>query len=284
MNIRHSECTFWQALRPFSLVVALVACGTGLALAVREAPVLWWQVLLVLVGGMLLQAGVNLINDYADLKERVLNADQQRVIRRNFSRGLVCFLGASVIGIWFSYHAGDAFLLLCAVGLLGALGYTVQPVNYKARGLGVVLVFWLMGVLMVLGSYVAVREVWSTEVVWLSVPVSLLVSALLLSNELRDYEADRAQQIATLVVRIGFERGQQLFTGLIVSAGLSVVLLALWQASFWLLLPLLAFFAAPAVLALSGQAASLRVRLPPLTGRLLLLFGVLYIAALLLSR
>ena len=276
-DISKSKYSFMHALRPFSFAVALVACGAGVALAWVEG---WHDpasILLVFLGGILLQAGVNLINDYSDLSEKsALLSTQTDAIQRNFKIGLVCFVVAVAIGLWFVYQVGFVFFILCVAGLFGALGYTLKPVNYKTRGLGVVLVFWLMGVFMVLGSYLAITGRWNTDVIWFSIPVSLLVSLLLLSNELRDYEADKRANIQTLVVRLGYQKGSLIYKALVSAVGLSVMLLAWWCHQPWLLSGLLAFVFLPRLMGLLRADASERGPLTSGSGRMLMVFGVLY--------
>ncbi|SIS79565.1 prenyltransferase [Neptunomonas antarctica] len=276
-NIRKDKYKFSQALRPFSFAVALVACGAGLSLAWVDGSHDPVKTLLVLLGGVLLQAGVNLINDYSDLSENVaLNSIQALAIKRNFRIGLICFVMATCIGVWFVYQVGAAFLVLCFAGLIGALGYTLKPLNYKSRGLGVILVFWLMGVLMVVGSYLALAGQWNSDVVLFSIPISLLVSLLLLSNELRDFEADRKAHIHTLVVRMGYAKGRLLYKLIISAVALNVILLAWWFNQFWLLSALLAFVLVPGLFTLLQVDAAKRGPLTSGSGRLLLVFGVLF--------
>lgn len=275
---------FIRALRPFSFPVALVTCLIGILLAALQQPIDLISAVLVLVGGVLLQAGVNLINDHADIRllrqqpgqEGLINA-----IRYNFRCGMLCFLLAAVIGFHFVVEQGMGFLLLCVLGLVGALGYTLSPVNYKSRGLGVVLVFWLMGVLMIAGSALAMGAQLNTTLLLQTVPVSLLVSLLLLSNELRDYESDHQDGLYTLTVRIGYAASVRLYLILLASAYLmAVALLALGllPGALWLLPSLLLVF--KPVRLLRG-APDQRRPLTPATARLLLGFGGLFCVALL---
>lgn len=273
-----------RALRPFSFAVALLACGTGCLLAWLWAEATAFNIVLAMAGGVLLQAGVNLINDHADLQDIPhLNSGEKRAIRRNFRLGLVFFALAALVGFWFVYQVGSGFFWLCLVGLAGALGYTLKPVNYKARGLGVVLVFWLMGVLMVSGCYLAVAGHYHWQVLPVSLPISLLVALLLLSNEIRDFEADKTAGIATLTVKKGQLFSCWLFKMLGLATALTLLGLALWYQSFWLLLPQLALVAIVRLLPLLKAPAAARRSLPPNVGRILLVFGVLYNLALYLS-
>lgn len=275
--------TFIGAVRPFSFPVALVTCSIGLLLAWQQGAFSLMQALLVLAGGVLLQAGVNLINDYSDLSLLRRYSDSEwkvRAVQRHFRLGMACFLLASAIALYFVSVRGTGFLVLCLLGLLGALGYTLKPINYKSRGLGVVLVFWLMGVMMISGSALALGAPLTPALLLQSVPVSLLVALLLLSNELRDFESDSRDGHATLTVRAGYRFSVRLYVLLLALAYvLSVLLLALGllPGGLWLLLSL-PLVSRPVCL-LRAPAAERRP-LTPATARLLLGFGVLFCLAL----
>ncbi len=270
------------ALRPFSLVVALVSCGLGIQLAGPQGSVEISLAVAVMLSGLLLQCGVNLINDRADLvflrpaTPRLARARRQ--IETNFRAGIACFVIAAAIGLGIAWVSGIAVLALGFVGVFGAYAYTQEPFNYKRRGLGVVFVFVLMGVLMVQGAYLAISGEFSLKVLWHSLPLSCMVSLLLLSNELRDYEKDSARGIRTLSVAIGFDNAVRLYWMLIAAVclltGLAIAAGEL-SPSPWLLLPL------PLLPLLRYYlAASDRRPLTPWSGRLLLLFGLGYALAL----
>ncbi len=274
--------TFVAALRPFSLVVAMVSCGLGILLAAPSSGPEIALAAAVLISGVLLQCGVNLINDRADLQficpltPKMVKIRRQ--IERNFLVGIACFAVAAVIGLGIALQAGLAVAVIGLVGIFGAYAYTQEPFNYKRRGLGVVFVFVLMGVLMVQGAYIAISGGFSLRVLLHSLPISCLVSLLLLSNELRDYERDAADGIRTLCVSIGVANAVRLYWLLIAAAYLltaSTVLAGELRPSAWPLLPLLLLPAIGRVLA-TGE----RRPLTPLTGRFLLLFGLGYALAL----
>ncbi|MCW8886314.1 MAG: prenyltransferase [Motiliproteus sp.] len=274
---------FIQAARPFSLVVALINGGVALALAQRFDQFDGLRAGLVILACVLLQLAVNLINDLADLKltaGQAVSPDCAQQIRINGRRGAACFLVAFFIACYLIVETGWPLLLLCVLGLLGALGYTLEPINYKRRGLGVVLVFWMMGVLFVSGGYLAITGQWSLKVVALSLPVSLLTSLLLLSNEIRDYHSDKGQQVATLTVRLGLDSGIRLFWLLV--GGCYLICLALyfqgWLMMLWPLILSLLFL--PLLKRLMNNR-SLITQLPPRTGAFFLVFGLGYISGLL---
>ncbi|TVQ69364.1 MAG: prenyltransferase [Oceanospirillales bacterium] len=277
---------FSKALRPFSFPVAIIACLVGIAAAYADG---FWNPLsvsLILFAGVLLQAGVNLINDHADLPllfgaDPLLKLSRDRV-GFNFKIGMLCFLIAAVIGFYLISITGLSLLLISVVGLLGALGYTVAPINYKNRGLGVVMVFWLMGVLMITGSYLAAGASFNWSIVWLSLPISCLVSLLLLSNELRDYERDINDGLSTLTVRLGYQSSVWLYWGLLFSALLISVALAMlgYLNHAWLLFFVLLLLPKP--FRLLHAKASERKALTPATARILLGFGAVFCLLILL--
>ncbi|WP_428033505.1 prenyltransferase [Amphritea sp.] len=271
--MQQDKYSLGRALRPFSFSVALITCLVGIVSASELPGFSYLAALMIMVAAVLLQAGVNLINDHADLQRLHSRIVRDRVIR-NFRLGLCCFLLAAAIGIYLISYAGLGLLALLMVGLAGALGYTVEPVNFKRRGLAVVLVFWLMGVLMVCGSYYILAGELSWLVFWRSLPVSLISSLLLLANEIRDIESDRAAGMRTLTVRIGLNNARKLYLLLLTSV--VIIAAALWLAGiisglWWLAsLPLIW------LLYKQQQEALGRASLPPASGRFFMLFGLLY--------
>lgn len=268
-----------RALRPFSYVVALAACGTGVVLAWDHGHGDPWLSLWVMLAGLLLQVGVNLINDAGDLPLLDGSADwhaaARRLIRRHYRYGLACFALALLIGAGFVWLRGWPLLLLGLLGLFGAFAYTTEPWNYKRRGWAVPLVFWLMGVLMVLGSYYALAGGLGDGVFLASLPVSCLVSLLLLSNEMRDLRQDRVAGVRTLSVRLGATGALRLYAGLLVAAfALALGVLPGWS-PLWLLIPGL-LLTKLALTLFKGEWQSL----PPLTGRLFAAFALGYLLAL----
>lgn len=293
-----------RASRPFSMVVAVATCLQGIILGWHDSDQPFLIAALILSGGLLLQFAVNLINDYSDLPElmqdeqiqgeqiqrgtvpdqRVNVPDQQvkmqavSLIRRNYRLGLICFALAGICGLILVLIQGIWLFVLCLVGLAGAYFYTQPPVNYKARGLGVPIVFWMMGILMIGGACYAMSGQYSWLVFVHSIPLSLLTAMLLLSNELRDYEKDRDSQIGTLTVRLGYCFSQRLYLGLVVVLWCWVVLAGLtgWHFS-WLTILALPLLRKPIQLLSVSEID--RVAITPLTGRfygafsLLLLLG-----------
>jgi 1,4-dihydroxy-2-naphthoate octaprenyltransferase len=150
------------------------------------------------------------------------------------------------------------------------------------------IVFLLMGPLMVVGSYFAITGLWATQALVLSIPVGLLVAAVLDGNEWRDISEDTRAGIVTLSSLIGREWAHYAYIALVLGAyitlGLAVVfnLLPPATALAILSLPFLAQVIRSAELGASGQARAIAM-IDLQTARLHLAFGALLVAGILLS-
>lgn len=283
-----NQYSFLKALRPFSLVVGLVSCSLGVYLAWIEGYVLVTRALLIVFAGFAAQAGINLINDLEDLglidetKEPGKSAVVQ--IKKNAGFGYWCFSVSIGIAIYLvSLHGWPLFWLITGSAIT-ALSYNLGPINFKHRGLSMIQVFLLMGILMIQGAYYSMSGNFSYTVLLHSIPISLLVALLLLSNELRDWEYDSKHGARTLTVRIGYKAAVYLYWTLLGSSYvIAIALLQLYKLGssghpltiIFLVLPL--FVLRPIIKAIK---ASTRPELTPLTGRFFLIFGVSYMLAL----
>ena len=269
-----------RALRPFSFAVAGVTSLTGIVAAAGAAEIIWLQAFSLLCAAVLLQAGVNLINDYSDLPLLAGDSRSYELIRKNVRIAIICFGLAAAVAVYFITIRGWPALLLTLIGVLGALGYTLEPVNLKRRGYAVAAVFWLMGVLMVCGVYYFLTGRVDGQIIRQAIPVSLLTSLLLLANEIRDYETDKAQQCKTLSVRRGLKNAVVLYR-----KGLAVLLVSCLLLYFigdlqriWPLL--LCVPRALLLVPMAGLGQHARRYFPSVTGRFFLLFGLLYLTTL----
>jgi len=275
---------FLTALRPFSLIVAIAVCGLGVSLALLEGFSNTPLVVLVIFTGIILQIAVNLMNDHRDLLDQSLSLQHQDEIKRNSRIGLGLMLLVVLIGCYMVSIRGWPLLLLGLLGLLGAWGYTGSVINYKARGLGVILVFLLMGILLIGGSYYVISGTYHWAVLWLSIPFSLLSSLLLLSNELRDFEQDSSDGVRTLCVRLGYNVGKKLYYGLVILLYSFSVLLYLSDLLNGVITLMLSAFVVFQPLKLLTASHRERQRLTPLTGRFYFVYSSVFIATTWLPR
>ncbi len=122
--------------------------------------------------------------------------------------------------------------------------YTGGPRPYGYEGLGEVFVFLFFGVVAVVGSYYVQVQALPWEAFVESVPVGLLVAAILVVNNLRDIETDRRVGKRTLAVRLGRARTRVMFSTMVLVAYLVAPLpwvfgsMSAWLFLCWLTVPL----------------------------------------------
>jgi 1,4-dihydroxy-2-naphthoate octaprenyltransferase len=229
----------------------------------------------VVLAGLLLQAGVNLINDHADLDRRQHEDEVRRRIVRNARLGVAAIAVACLIGLWLVSQRGWPLLALGLVGVVGLWGYASDPINLKARGLGLPAVFLLTGMLMVAGAFYAVAGSMSAPVLLWSLPFSAFAALLLLANELRDVESDRVDGHRTFTVRAGYDAAVRLYRGLALAIGLLTVLLAVAFGPLYLAIAVLPLGLLP--LGLLREASEGRRPLAQRTGRVYALYSACFL-------
>jgi 1,4-dihydroxy-2-naphthoate octaprenyltransferase len=288
----------WEILRPFAYTASVIPVLAGGALAYVNGGFSLAPFLAALLGGVLLHSGTNIVNEIYDVRQGIDTITSPRAShalvkgrlteRAAFVAAALAFALAVVVGLYLVALRGPAIVVLGVIGLVGGWGYTAPPLQYKYRALGVPLVFLLMGPLMVAGTYFAVTGTWSVDALILSVPVGLLVAAILHGNEWRDIGEDTRAGIVTLSSRIGREWAHYSYVALVLGAyitlGLAVAFGLLPPATLLAIvsLPFLAQVVRSAELGASGQARAIAM-IDLQTARLHLAFGTLLVLGVLLS-
>ncbi len=216
--------TLWAATAP-------VVVGT--ALAVRDEVFRWDGFLVTLFGALCIQIGVNFANDVADAGRGV---DNERRIgpRRAVATGLltarqmwggitIAFGLAAVAGLYLVFLAGPWILVIGAASVLAALGYTNGPVPYGYRGLGELSVFVFFGLVATVGTRFVFDRTTPAPAWYAGIAMGALASAILIANNVRDIDNDRATGKRTLVVMLGRRAAQGLYVAAIVAPFATIV-------------------------------------------------------------
>ncbi|HEX6201097.1 MAG TPA: 1,4-dihydroxy-2-naphthoate polyprenyltransferase [Thermoanaerobaculia bacterium] len=278
------------AARPKTLAAAVAPVAVGTAVAYDQGGFAPLPALGCLLTALLLQVGANFANDYFDF---VHGADTEERIgpARAVATGLLTpgemragtvavFALAGLGGVYLALVAGWPLVVIGLASIAAAVGYTAggrRSIGYL--GLGDVTVFVFFGLAAVAGTAYVQLLSWPAEALWAAVPVGCLAVAILVVNNYRDADTDRASGKRTLAVRLGrgFARGEYLALLALAFAAPALHWAAGWDGPWvllaWLSLPL----AVPPVRKLLG-----RVEGPALnralgeTARLMVAFGALY--------
>jgi len=240
--------------RPFTLTASLSPRLVGTALAGYEGSFHITIFLITLFVCLFLQIGTNYFNEYFDYRygldhEGSLGAStvifrKEMTAMQVLSGGLISFGIAVLLGLILIWQVGLVIILFGLAGMAIAYFYSAKPFKFASRGLGDVLVYIAMGFLMTWGAYYVQIPQWSWRAFAASVPVGLLVTAILNMNNVRDYQDDLAVNKRTLPVRFGLKFGQRFHTVLLVGSYLAVTVFALssllpiYSLAVWITFPL----------------------------------------------
>jgi 1,4-dihydroxy-2-naphthoate octaprenyltransferase len=226
-----------RGARPRTLVASVCPVLVGTAVAASHGRLLAWRALAALVVSLAIQVGVNYANDYSD---GVRGADTPARLgpARLTASGLaspaqvrraagVAFAVAAVAGLALAVAVDLRLLAVGAACIAAAVLYTGGPRPYGYAGFGELAVLLFFGLVATTGtSYVQLERISPLALV-ASLPVGLAAVALLLANNIRDLDGDRAAGKRTLVVRLGRERSRALFVATVAAVFALVALIGL---------------------------------------------------------
>lgn len=246
-----------------------------------------------LLGAVAIQIGTNYSNDALDFLHGA-DTPRRRGPTRVTASGLLspqqvligsyaCFGVAALAGAYLVALRGWPLLVVGLLSIGAGIAYTANPFRLGYRGLGDLFVFIFFGVVAVVGSdYVQTASVRPAAVL-ASIPVGLLATAILVANNLRDVDTDRAAGKRTLAVRFGVPvtraqyalclLGALLVPGIMRATGLA----GPWFWLPWLTAPLMGLLAMDVFTRTDGPSLVLVLKR---TARLLLIFSALFAIAL----
>ncbi len=208
--------------------------------------------LVTLVAAVAIHAATNLVNDYYDHIRGVDTAASigpSGVIQRGLLQPQTVLVGAVVLfavggllGLRLVAVVGWPVLVIGIVSLLAGYAYTGGPLPLGYLGLGDLVVLVFMGPVIVLGSYYVQTRTVVPTAVWASLPMGALVTAILVVNNLRDLEGDRAHGKRTLATVLGSSGTRREYLALLFGAytvvGIGVALRVLPLLAFLVVLTL----------------------------------------------
>lgn len=194
---------------------------------------------MTLIGVAFIHVGANLINEYYDhlsgtdaLNETFLPgfSGGSRVIEDKLlsataiKKGAnICFSIGALFGLILSYYVGWPVLVIGVIGVTTSILYVSPKFNLTNKGFGELVVGIDFGVFIVMGAYFVQTQQFSWGAFIVSLPMALVVSSILMVNQIPDYTSDRLTGKITSAVRFGRDKSAKTLIGFLVLT-LSIVM------------------------------------------------------------
>lgn len=241
---------WWQLTRPHTLTAAFVPVFLGTALALPITDIHIGLFLAMLLASILIQIATNMFNEYYDFK-RGLDTKESigiggAIVRHGIEPRTVLTLalvlyGISILlGVYICMQTSWWLAVIGSVGMIVGYLYTGGPIPIAYTPFGELFAGFFMGMMLILIAFYIQTGTVTTTSVLISVPILILVGAILLANNIRDFNGDKQFGRKTLAILIGQKKAVQLLTLMfIVSYAWVFLLIFVGIASPWTALVLL---------------------------------------------
>lgn len=287
---------FFDAARPRTLAAAVSPVLVGSAVAASHGSFRPDVFIAALAASLLIQIGANYANDVSDHLRGADTPDRLGPARAT-ALGLatpramtiaaaLAFALAAVFGLYLVTIGGVPVLAVGVASIAAAVLYTGGPWPLGYHGLGDLVCFVFFGIVPVATLDYLHSGTVSPAAWWAAVPVACLVTAILVVNNLRDLDQDRAVGKRTFGVLLG-RMGTRVWYSILLAVAFVVPLFA-WALEVFPVAVFLVVLTAPLAQRLGDTVShqtgrELNSALAG-TSRLHLIFGVLLSVGLLLER
>ncbi len=233
------------------------------------------KLILGLTGVVAAHLSANLFNDYYDYKSGADNQSpkvssffggsraiqnglftEKEILRASFLFLFIAFF--SLLGMFILTF--DFFLVFfVSLALFLAVEYTAGPLKLAYNRMGEATIFLLFGVGLVMGSFYLFSGALSFESFLISLPISFLVAAVILANQVPDFDSDIKAGKRNLLSITGVKSAYIIYGFLILSSFVFLLLnIAIGSLSIYALLAgLIYLLAIPAFLNLKNNLADI---------------------------
>jgi 1,4-dihydroxy-2-naphthoate octaprenyltransferase len=253
LKYRRDWRVWWRLTRPHTLTAAFVPVSIGTVLALHETTIHVSLFVAMLIASLLIQAATNMFNEYYDY-QRGLDSPESvgiggAIVREGVQPKTVLLLAifsfvvAMLIGVYICINSSWWLAVIGTICMAAGYFYTGGPVPIAYTPFGELAAGFFMGLIIILISFFIQTGKITIVPILVSVPVAILVGAILLANNIRDLDGDKKNGRKTLAILVGRTNAIRILAGMfIVSFIWMVGLVALHVVSPW---TLLVFFSVP---------------------------------------
>ena len=239
---------FFMCTRPHSYPASIAPVLFGATYALGyESKFSILKFILFLLACLLIQAATNLFNEYYDYKHGLDKVDSEgisgSIVKGNLSPkevmvgALVLYALAFVFGLILTFMTSVYVLLVGLVCMLAGYFYTggKYPIAYSPFG-EVVSGFFMGTIIITLSFYFQTGYV-NADIIVVSLPLFIMIGAILLANNIRDLDNDKESGRRTYAILVGRNNAiKTMAISFIVVYLLNILFIVTKYASWWNLL------------------------------------------------
>ena len=239
---------FFLCTRPHSYPASIAPVLFGATYALGyEIKFSILKFILFLLACLLIQAATNLFNEYYDYKHGLDKIDSEgisgSIVKGNLSPrevmvgALILYSLAFILGLILTFMTSLYVLLVGLVCMLAGYFYTggKYPIAYSPFG-EVVSGFFMGTIIISLSFYFQTGYV-NTDIIVVSLPLFIMIGAILLANNIRDLDNDKESGRRTYAILVGRNNAiKTMAISFIVVYLLNVIFIVIKYASWWNLL------------------------------------------------
>lgn len=239
---------FFMCTRPHSYPASIAPVLFGATYALGyESKFSILKFILFLLACLLIQAATNLFNEYYDYKHGLDKIDSEgisgSIVKGNLSPrevmvgALVLYALAFILGLILTFMTSLYVLLVGLVCMLAGYFYTggKYPIAYSPFG-EVVSGFFMGTIIISLSFYFQTGYV-NSDIIVVSLPLFIMIGAILLANNIRDLDNDKESGRRTYAILVGRNYAiKTMAISFIVVYLLNVLFIVTKYASWWNLL------------------------------------------------
>ncbi len=237
---------WWQLTRPHTLTASFVPVILGTVIAYEITPIKFDLFLAMLIASLLIQAATNMFNEYYDYKRGLDNEESVgiggTIVREGVHPKVILNLAITLIalsvllGVYISMNSSWWVALVGSVSILIGYLYTGGPLPISSTPFGELLSGLFMGINIILISfYIQTGTITATSIL-VSIPTTILIGAINLSNNIRDLNGDKEHGRKTLPILVGRENAIKILAVAFLISYLWILALILFaDLSPWLL-------------------------------------------------
>ncbi|MBB5326235.1 1,4-dihydroxy-2-naphthoate octaprenyltransferase [Anoxybacillus tepidamans] len=238
---------WWRLTRPHTLTAAFIPVSIGTALAFHETNIHISLFVAMLVASLFIQAATNMFNEYYDYKRGLDSAESVgiggAIVRDGIPPKTVLllaisfFAAAMLIGAYICMNSSWWLAVIGIICMAAGYFYTGGPLPIAYTPFGELAAGFFMGLVIILISFfIQTGDVTIVPVV-VSIPIAILVGAILLANNIRDLDSDQKHGRKTLAILVGRTNAIRILAGMfIISFTWMIGLVALHVVSPWTML------------------------------------------------